>query len=563
MAPATLPGRLNRTQVSDRPIAFLVSTTGCARVIKGTLGSAAYSYAFVLEGLAPALEALGKWQLVDHPESSLAYQAMKAEQEGYRPVHLALHPPQDAYLSPVVPNILFPFWEFPHLPDREFGFDTRQNWVRISNRADLIIAACEFTAKAFREANIKAPVAVVTVPLKSFYFDIPAWDPKHSWTHTCRHHVWGEPLRPDDDGPTEVSVVRDEPAAEPEPPAPEPRPGLKRRAYETGRKGFRKVLPYLPPKMRVKVTRAKHLALKIAGRDPLLRPTPEGPLGPGKIAFFAARRVYRRSIKPWLSHEAIVRIRDTKLRFYRLVGKRPPDQPINLLPTHDLTLKGIVFTSIFNLGDRRKNEQDLLSAFLMAFKDRPDVTLVIKLATNPQREPIEVPILAHMYHSLGIQHRCRVVVITSFLTDEQMAELTRVTTFYVNMSKAEGACLPLQQSLAAGRPSIAPDHTAMADFMDDKVGFVIRSHPEPTYWPHDPEKRTETYWQRIVWSDLRDHLIAAADLAENDPDRYQEMARTARERLREYAGPESSLEALREAVRQLPDVETGRFSWAS
>ena len=31
----------------------------------------------------------------------------------------------------------------------------------------------------------------------------------------------------------------------------------------------------------------------------------------------------------------------------------------------------------------RKNPHDLLTAFLLAFKDRPDVTLVLKLATTP------------------------------------------------------------------------------------------------------------------------------------------------------------------------------------
>jgi glycosyltransferase involved in cell wall biosynthesis len=155
------------------------------------------------------------------------------------------------------------------------------------------------------------------------------------------------------------------------------------------------------------------------------------------------------------------------------------------------------------------------------------------------------------------------VVITEFLSDEQMAELMRVTTYYVNTSKAEGACLPLQQSLAAGRPSIAPDHTAMADFMDDKIGFVIRTHPEPTYWPHDPEKRTETSWQRMVWSDLHDHLLAAASMIEEAPDDYRAMAEAAQDRMARYASREVATEALREALDRLPRIETGRFAWAS
>ena len=145
-----------------------------------------------------------------------------------------------------------------------------------------------------------------------------------------------------------------------------------------------------------------------------------------------------------------------------------------------------------------------------------------------------------------------------------MGELMKVTTFYVNTSKAEGACLPLQQSLAAGRPSIAPDHTSMADFMDDQIGFIIRTNPEPTYWPHDPEMRTETYWNRMVWSDLRDHMIAAAELVEDDPARYREMAEAARARMAGYASRGmSSRRPCGEASARLPEVETGRFSWAS
>ncbi len=41
------------------PYEFFVSTTGCAGDLKRHLGSADYSYGFVLRALAPALEALG------------------------------------------------------------------------------------------------------------------------------------------------------------------------------------------------------------------------------------------------------------------------------------------------------------------------------------------------------------------------------------------------------------------------------------------------------------------------------------------------------------------------
>jgi glycosyltransferase involved in cell wall biosynthesis len=268
-------------------------------------------------------------------------------------------------------------------------------------------------------------------------------------------------------------------------------------------------------------------------------------------------------VRRWLSDDALAQITAARVAALRLVG-RPPSEIIDpLLPCTPLTLSGLVYTSILNPGDRRKNLQDLLSAFLLAFRDRPDVTLVIKLVVNPLREFYEVRLLRDYYESLGLTHACRVVLITDYLSDEQMAELMRTTTYYVNTSHAEGACLPLQQALAGGRPGLAPEHTAMADYLDEGVGFVLRSHPEPTYWPHDPERRLETIRYRLVWQDLYDQFRASAEVADSDPGRYAALAAAARRRMAEVAGREVAAEALREALSRLPDVDVSSYSWAS
>jgi glycosyltransferase involved in cell wall biosynthesis len=546
---------------SARPYAFLVSTTGCAKGIRNSLGSAAYSYYFVLEALAPVLEKLGTWRLVDHPESSLPFAAARAEADGYRPIHLALHPPQDIYLTPALPNVIFPFWEFPDIPDRDFEYDTRQNWARVCRRADMILTACHFTRDAFRRAGIDCPMGVVPVPLRPEHFEVPDWDPAHSWTLTCRHVAWGGP-EPRSSGPDEGESAVRAPSASTE--ASGGRIGLKRRAFRAARGVFRKVYPWLGSKTLERISRTRHYLLVTSGRDPVTsKPIPGERVGPARFAYAMARDGYRHYVKRWLSHEALAAITKAKVRTLKVFGLKPVLAPDPLLPSTPLTLGGLLFSSIFNLGDRRKNHLDLLSAYLLAFRDREDVTLVIKLATNPVREHHEIGLFKQMVKSLGIEHRCRLVVITDFLTDDEMAELMRVTTFYVNTSRAEGACLPLQQSLAAGRPSIAPDHTAMADFMDDRVGFVPSTHPEPTYWPHDPQMKTETYWNRMVWTDLRDSMLACAEMIENDPDRYREMAEAARARMAGYAGRDVVEAALREALAELPRVETGRFAWAS
>jgi glycosyltransferase involved in cell wall biosynthesis len=156
-----------------------------------------------------------------------------------------------------------------------------------------------------------------------------------------------------------------------------------------------------------------------------------------------------------------------------------------------------------------------------------------------------------------------VVVITDYLSDSQMNDLYRASTYYLNTSHAEGACLPLQEALAAGRPVIAPRHTAMLDYIDDRVAFVAASHAEPTIFPQDPEPKFDTVWNRLVWEDLRDKLHQSARVAEQAPDRYRTMAAAGRERMRDLFGQEATSEALAMALDRLPtSARRDALSWA-
>ena len=505
---------------------FLVTTTPAAGDIKNRLGSPAYSYYFAVEALAPVLETLGAWRLIDRPESRLAFAAARAEADGFRPIHLAVNPLQDSYFCPGLPNVSFPFWEFSEIPDRDLGDDARQNWVRICRGASLILTACEFTAAAFRNAGVAAPVAVVPVPVVPEAFDLEDWEANHRWTLACRHEVLS-------------SSSHDSPAMN----ATDASPSFVQ-GRAMGRALFRRISPWLRPET---VERLQRLAS--LGRAPKAQLAPKG-------LILRLRGAYRTHIRPLLSDSAVARVTSAKESALRLVGRQPNERLDPLLPTSELTLGGgLVYLSIFSVGDPRKNWRDLLSAFLLAFRDRADVTLAIKLVTSPRCEFHEVGLLRSAYEAMGIAHRCRVVVIAQFLDEPQMTNLFRVATYYINASHAEGACLPLMRALAGGRPAIAPDHTAMTDYVDSSVAFVPRSHPEPACWPHDPEKRLETLRFRLVWSDLRDHLLRSAEVAEREPAVYQKMAIAARRRMRAYADRDQVATALRLALRSLDEDE--------
>ncbi len=208
-------------------------------------------------------------------------------------------------------------------------------------------------------------------------------------------------------------------------------------------------------------------------------------------------------------------------------------------------LSGVVYTSIFTPADGRKNWQDLLTGFLLALRDQEDATLVMKLIAKDAAAP---NLVLDYYRRLALHHRCRVVVITDFLTHEQMLALTRASTYYITTTRAEGNCLPLMDYLAAGRPCVSPCHTAIGDYVSNHMGYLVESHPEPAAWPQDRQLRCRTSWHRLVWPSLVDQIRASYRAAKQNRAAYEAKAASAREKMREWASVEKVWPRLRSAL---------------
>jgi hypothetical protein len=261
-----------------------------------------------------------------------------------------------------------------------------------------------------------------------------------------------------------------------------------------------------------------------------------------------ARLAYRHGFKPLIPPVAHTVLRAAARTLAR--GSLDPFGREHKRPYVELS--GVVYTSIFNPGDGRKNWEDLLSGFLTALGDCADATLVFKLIT---RDPQWLERIALYYRYLDRRHRCRVVFLTGYLSDRQMVDLCRASTYYITTTRAEGNCLPVMNYLGAGRPVISPCHTAISDYFSDQMGFVLQTHPEPAIWPHDSSLRFKTTWGRLVWPALLEQLRQSYEVARHDHQRYQDLAAAGRDKMRRWAHPnvvaERLCEAL-EAVQTLP-----------
>lgn len=453
------------------------------------LGSYGYSYDLLKRSFLPLLSDCGEVVEINRPESRLEFAIERAKSEAKEPVVVGFAPFQNMHPTKSAPTVLYMCWEFPDIPNEPINHDPRFAWLRRSQLASLIVVPTHFVKDALERAGVETPVCVVPTPMPWQQFEIPMWDAEQAPVDDCPGHLMN---RVSDGDPTATSPPSHSNSSD---------VSLTKRTYRWCRQKYKQMgREWMPPKV-----------------DRWLK------------AFIENRLARRR--------DALAS---------SLLDSDPPATHQECVP-----LSGVVFTMILNPNDARKNWADLMTAFVHALRDQDDATLVLKFSTNERLAGGWVQEVRRQYSLLGkIKHRCKVVLITKSLTGEQMRSLTRATTFYANATRAEGACLPIMEAMAAGRPGLSPIHTAMTDYFDAKVGLVIDSSPEPVSWPGDATQQYSTTWARLSWQSLAEQISAAYKLAKN-PAAYRKLSQAARDRLHAYANPDAVREKLEAALESV------------
>jgi hypothetical protein len=208
----------------------------------------------------------------------------------------------------------------------------------------------------------------------------------------------------------------------------------------------------------------------------------------------------------------------------------------------------IVYTTVFNPIDGRKNWPDIINAFVFALRDEPRATLIVKL-THSELTPF-VRDLCSYFTSLA-PFECRIIFIHGYLEKEQFKRLILASHFVVNASRGEGQCLPLMEFMSSGVPAIAPDNTAMADYVTNECAFVVESTVEPAVWPHDPRLLLRTTRYRINWDSLFQGFSESFRVASHDEAQYARMSEAAVASLRQYCSIEHARNSLLEFLQAI------------
>ena len=200
-------------------------------------------------------------------------------------------------------------------------------------------------------------------------------------------------------------------------------------------------------------------------------------------------------------------------------------------PSTALRVAGVVYTVVFNPIDGRKNFNDILGGFLWAFRDREDAMLILKITYFDAVRGL-LPVLSDLA-KFG-RYRCRVVLIHGMLPDAEYRALMRVTSYAVNASTNEGQCLPLMEFMSAGRPAVAPAHTALLDYISPANSFVVRSTERLAPWPHDSRQAERSTRHTVSVADMIRAYRESYQVARDDPARYAAMSRAATESLKAF-----------------------------
>jgi len=138
-----------------------------------------------------------------------------------------------------------------------------------------------------------------------------------------------------------------------------------------------------------------------------------------------------------------------------------------------------LFLTILNPHDKRKNMQEMIFGFINALQQRPNAVLIIKLVLAEQMVPLAkvLDVVLRHYFDGEVTIACdRIVVISGYLADEELATLYRLADFYLCASVAEGQNLPLIEAMSYGVIPVSTVHTAMADYLteDNRIPIVTR-----------------------------------------------------------------------------------------
>lgn len=186
----------------------------------------------------------------------------------------------------------------------------------------------------------------------------------------------------------------------------------------------------------------------------------------------------------------------------------------------------------------RKNPTGAIRAFRKAFKNTPDVGIVIKINNAKQRD------MEHLRHMLkGCQN---VYYITNTLTKIEVNSLIRQADVFVSLHRAEGFGLVMAEAMIVGTPVIATNWSSNTEFMNSDVACMVNCDFVSL------EKDSPPYKKGSVWAEP-DVDMAARYMRKLylEPEYHEHLRKKAQKYILEKLSMENAVSRLEKRVGEI------------
>ncbi|HVU16300.1 MAG TPA: glycosyltransferase family 4 protein [Candidatus Didemnitutus sp.] len=168
-----------------------------------------------------------------------------------------------------------------------------------------------------------------------------------------------------------------------------------------------------------------------------------------------------------------------------------------------------LFLFIYDLNSysERKNPGAVIEAFRASGLAGANAALVIKVHNVPGNEA-DFERLRSVAATLP-----GTVLITQTLTRREIYELESACNCFVSLHRSEGFGLAIAECMYLGKPVIATNWSAPAEYLDDKVGCPVKSQLVTLQRSHGPYSKGQTWaepdrdhaawWMRRIVEDIR------------------------------------------------------------
>lgn len=452
--------------------------------IQSNLGRPQYSYYFLLKSFRVVFESLGEVVIIEDPASEVDQLYDDCRSKNQTCLFVCFTPP---YLAPTFlrcPTVCLFAWEFSTVPCASWNQNPAHDWRYVFTRHAGVITTSNYTANivsdVLRSSNETVPVLAIPSPIWDDFAALRGKDPLAHLNSGSTIPVSG--------------FLQDTDAID----------------FDLGN-----LLPryFVTPKL---------YSIQ----------------NPNETTASNGTRNWRARIESTRKHWRNWYDEVFKLQYDSgSVGTRADEQATNqAIESLPLDLSGVVYTTILNPEDGRKCHIDILSAFIWAFRNNSDVTLVMKMLQQ-DADGYRMT-LNHTLHQL-YPFKCRVIIFNGYLNAAEYQSLIDASTYYVNTSHCEGLCLPLMEFLSSGKPVIAPDHTAMRDYINEEIAFVIETNKETNVWPHDPTGHYTTERYRNNWETIVRQYLDSYRIATEDQGKYRSMSNAAKQAMAGFCSFES------------------------